>query len=112
VFVACHHPLVEARTQATASTRGGAEALAALATAGANAVLTGHVHDPFDVAHAVGGQEVRMIGAGTLSRRTRATPPSFNEIRIAEGRFDVVLRTLSQEPDSVLPEERIAQGAH
>jgi 3',5'-cyclic AMP phosphodiesterase CpdA len=108
VLVACHHPLIEARTQATASTRGGAEALAALAAAGADAVLTGHVHDPFDVAHEIAGRTVRLIGAGTLSRRTRATPPSFNEIRIAAGRFDVVLRTLSMEPDTVLPEERVA----
>lgn len=107
VFIACHHPLIEARTQATAATRGGVEALAALAAAGADAVLTGHVHDPFDVAHEVAGREVRMIGAGTLSRRTRATPPSFNEIRIAHGQFDVVLRTLSTEPDTVLPEERV-----
>ncbi len=106
VFVACHHPLIEARTQATASTRGGAEALAALAAAGADAVLTGHVHDPFDVAHEIGGGRVRLIGAGTLSRRTRATPPSFNEIRIADGGFDVVLRTLSAAPDAALPKER------
>ena len=111
VFIACHHPLIEARTQATAATRGGVEALAALAAAGADAVLTGHVHDPFDVAHEVAGREVRMIGAGTLSRRTRATPPSFNEIRIAEGRFEVVLRTLSAEPDAVLPMEAVGEGA-
>ena len=107
VFVACHHPLIEARTQATASTRGGAEALAALAAAGADAVLTGHVHDPFDVAHEIVGRTVRMIGAGTLSRRTRATPPSFNEIRVADDRFDIVLRTLSAAPDATLPKERV-----
>jgi 3',5'-cyclic AMP phosphodiesterase CpdA len=110
IFVACHHPLIEARTQATAATRGGVEALAALATAGADAVLTGHVHDPFDTVHEVGARKVRMIGAGTLSCRTRATPPSFNEIRIAEGRFEVVLRTLSPEPDTVLPREPVGQG--
>jgi 3',5'-cyclic AMP phosphodiesterase CpdA len=66
VFIACHHPLIEARTRATASTRGGAEALAALAAAGADAVLTGHVHDPFDVVQEVGGRTLHMIGAGTL----------------------------------------------
>ncbi|MEP7005895.1 MAG: metallophosphoesterase [Sphingomonas bacterium] len=110
VFVACHHPLVEARTKATGATRGGAEALKMLATAGTHAVLTGHVHDPFDMVHEVVGREVRMIGAGTLSRRTRATPPSFNEIRIAQARFDVVLRTLSPEPDTVLPRGPAGQG--
>jgi hypothetical protein len=49
-----------------------------------------------------------MIGAGTLSERTRDTPPSFNEIRIADGRFDVLLRTLGPAPDKVLPKERVA----
>ena len=110
IFVACHHPLVEARTEATGATRGGAEALEVLAAAGADAVLTGHVHDPFDIVHDVVGREVRMIGAGTLSRRTRATPPSFNEIRIAQARFDVVLRTLSAQPDMALPREPVSLG--
>ncbi len=73
-FVACHHPLVEAGTRMSSRTRLGAEALAALASAGADAVLTGHVHDPFDVAHEVGGRSVRLIGAGTLSERVRAHP--------------------------------------
>jgi len=108
VFVACHHPLVEAHTRMRASTRNGPEAFAALALAGASAVLTGHVHDPFDVSHEVGGRKIRMIGAGTLSERVRDTPPSFNEIRIEGGRFDVVLRTLGPEPDVVLPRERAA----
>ena len=106
VFVACHHPLIEARTRMRSSTRRGAEAFAALATAGAHAVLTGHVHDPFDVKHEVEGRPIRMIGAGTLSERTRDTPPSFNEIRIEGGRFDVLLRTLGPEPDTVLPKEK------
>lgn len=108
VFVACHHPLIEARTRMRSSTRNGAEAFAALAAAGAKAVLTGHVHDPFDVTHDLDGRKIRMIGAGTLSERTRDTPPSFNEIRIEGGRFDVLLRTLGPEPDMVLPKERAA----
>lgn len=108
VFVACHHPLTAPHTRATSATRGGAEAFAALAAAGADAVLTGHVHDPFDIVHEVDGRKIRMIGAGTLSERVRVTPPSFNEIRIEQGRFDVKLRTLSPEPDKVLPKERIS----
>lgn len=105
-FIACHHPLVEPATRASAQTHNGAEALAALAAAGADAVLTGHVHDPFDIAHDVGGSVVRMIGAGTLSERTRTTPPSFNEIRVADGRFDVLLRTMTPAPDRPLERER------
>ena len=105
-FVACHHPLIEPHTRMSSQTHRGAEAFTALATAGIDAVLTGHVHDPFDIAHEVDGRVVRMIGAGTLSERTRSTPPSFNEIRIApSGEFSVLVRTITPEPDKVLPTE-------
>jgi 3',5'-cyclic AMP phosphodiesterase CpdA len=96
VFVAAHHPLVEAGTRATSQTRGGRRALAALAQAGAHAVLTGHVHDPFDVEHRVGDRTVRLIGAGTLSERTRERPPSFNEITIKDGSFSTRARFLGE----------------
>lgn len=82
VLVAAHHPLVEAGTSASAQTRKGRQALAALAAAGADAVLTGHVHDPFDIEHVLGERTIRLIGAGTLSRRTRDQPASFNELHV------------------------------
>lgn len=107
IFIAAHHPLIEAATHASAKTRRGAEALDALAAAGADAVLTGHVHDPFDIAHDVDGHRIRMIGAGTLSERTRTTPPSFNEIRVSDGGFEVVCRTMTAQPDAVLKRERV-----
>lgn len=94
VFVTAHHPLIEAGTRTDARTRGGEEALDALAKAGADAVLTGHVHDPFDVAHTVGGRTVRLIGAGTLSERVRETRPSFNEIRVDGRDFETVARVM------------------
>ena len=106
VFIACHHPLIEGDTQATSETRHGKQAFAALAAAGADAVMTGHVHDAFDIVHETGGHRMRMIGAGTLSERTRALPPSFNEVRIADGSFDVVLRNFGPQPDVVLPREQ------
>lgn len=93
-LVACHHPLIDAGTEASAHTRRGSHALAALAEAGVDAVLTGHVHDAFDLSHHVAGREVRLIGAGTLSSRTRATRPSFNELRIAGREIDVVPRVM------------------
>ncbi len=93
-FVACHHPLVEADTRMSSRTRRGDAALAALAAAGVDAVLTGHVHDPFDIAREVGGRTVRLIGAGTLSERVRATPPSFNEIRVEGREFETIVRTM------------------
>jgi 3',5'-cyclic AMP phosphodiesterase CpdA len=95
VLVACHHPLIEAATRSTAHTRRGRAALEALAAAGADAVLTGHVHDPFDIARDVGGRTVRLIGAGTLSERVRSTPPSFNEIRVEGREFATVVRTMA-----------------
>ena len=85
IIVAAHHPLIEGPTTGTARTRHGDAALTALADAGADAVLSGHVHDPFDVPVKRAGRTLRMIGAGTLSQRVRSTPASFNELRI-EGR--------------------------
>jgi 3',5'-cyclic AMP phosphodiesterase CpdA len=98
IFVAGHHPLVEAGTRGTARTLNGESALRRLAGAGAHAVLSGHVHDPFDIPVERSGWTVRMIGAGTLSKRTRATPPAFNEIRIEDGRFETLIRTFSTGP--------------
>ncbi|MBN2973266.1 metallophosphoesterase [Roseomonas aeriglobus] len=94
VIIACHHPLIEAGTQATARTHGGRDALAALAAAGADVVLSGHVHDPFDKLHQEGDRTIRLIGAGTLSCRTRETRPGFNELRIDGGKLDVVHRAM------------------
>jgi len=104
IFVAGHHPLIEGGTKGTARTQGGDEALRALAAAGAHAVLSGHVHDPFDVPVERHGWTVRMIGAGTLSKRVRATPPAFNEIRIFGDRFETLVRTLSDAPKEPISE--------
>jgi len=98
IFVAGHHPLIEGGTRGTAKTRNGEKALAALAEAGVHAILSGHVHDPFDKPVQHGEWTVRMIGAGTLSKRLRSSPPAFNEIRIDAGRFETLARTLSPEP--------------
>ncbi|QHL91427.1 metallophosphoesterase [Sphingomonas changnyeongensis] len=96
VLVTAHHPLVEANTKGRALTRGGEKALAALAAAGVTAVLTGHVHDPFDLVKLTDAGPIRMIGAGTLSQRLRSTPPSFNELRIGRNGLEVRVRTLGE----------------
>jgi len=93
-FIVCHHPLVEGGTRMHSRTRNGRSALEALAAAGVHAVLTGHVHDPFDIERDVGGRPVRLIGAGTLSERTRATRPSFNEIRVDGCDFETRVRVM------------------
>lgn len=79
-----HHPLVDADTESSGSTRGGRRALGALARAGAQVVLSGHVHDAFDMVIDADGLPVRLIGAGTLSRRLRSTPPSYNRLEWSE----------------------------
>jgi 3',5'-cyclic AMP phosphodiesterase CpdA len=80
VLVMAHHPLREAGTHGTALTHGGANALAELARRKVLGVLSGHVHDAFDLVEHTPHGPVRMIGAGTLSRRLRSTPASFNEL--------------------------------
>ena len=109
IFVAAHHPLVEVGTHATGKTHKGQQALAALTAAGAHAILSGHVHDPFDVTLERGGRPIRVIGAGTLSTRTRETPPAFNEIRIDGDRFETIVRTLSVEADRPIT-DRVEQS--
>lgn len=94
VIVACHHPLIEAGTSGTAHTRRGASALVALAQAGADAVLSGHVHDPFDLTRREGERAIRLIGAGTLSERVRSSPPSFNLLTVRDGKLDVAVRAM------------------
>jgi 3',5'-cyclic AMP phosphodiesterase CpdA len=94
VLVACHHPLVDAGTRSTSRTRGGRAALEALTAAGAHGVLTGHVHDPFDITHATPAGPVRLIGAGTLSERVRDTRPSFNELHVADGALHTQVREM------------------
>ena len=96
-IVACHHPLVDTGTQSTAKTQGGARALEALAAAGAALVLSGHVHDPFDVTHRTRSGPIRMIGAGTLSIRTRESAASFNELRIESGEVELRVRRLGEQ---------------
>jgi 3',5'-cyclic AMP phosphodiesterase CpdA len=94
-IIACHHPLIRTGFSGHGETRHGADALALLAEAGADAVLSGHVHDAFDIAHHEAGRVVRLIGAGTLSERLRSTPPSFNELRVARGALAVIRRTMT-----------------
>jgi 3',5'-cyclic AMP phosphodiesterase CpdA len=103
VLVTAHHPLVEAGTKGKALTTGGNRALAALARAGVAGVLTGHVHDPFDLVQQTPEGPIRMIGAGTLSQRIRSTPASFNELTIRPGeeggdRLTVRVRTREAVP--------------
>ena len=95
-LVTAHHPLREVGTAGTALTRHGARALAELAKRPVAAVLSGHVHDAFDIVEQTANGPVRMVGAGTLSQRIRSTPPSFNEIVWDGDRLTVKVRNLAE----------------
>lgn len=97
-LVAVHHPLVEVNRMGKVLTHGGANALAELARRRVLGVLSGHVHDAFDLIEETPNGPVRMIGAGTLSQRVRSTPPSFNELRWDGRRIAVTVRNLEDVP--------------
>jgi len=110
-LVAVHHPLREVGTHGTALTRHGEQALTALAQRGVLGVLSGHVHDPFDIAEPTPAGEVRMIGAGTLSKRLRSTPPSFNELVWDGASLTVTARNLEHVPTSDMQIEDVPANA-
>lgn len=86
VVVTAHHPLLGASDEGHNPTIGGERAFAAIAAAGADAILTGHVHVPFDEERERAGHRLRMIGAGTLSTRLRhGAPPSYRIISATRG---------------------------
>ena len=60
-LVAVHHPLREVGTQGTALTMNGGKALRALASRPVEAVISGHVHDAFDIMEQTDNGPVRMI---------------------------------------------------
>jgi 3',5'-cyclic AMP phosphodiesterase CpdA len=86
IIVIAHHPLLGPKGARRNPTIGGDAAFAAIAAAGAHAILSGHVHVPFDQVRTAGGRGLRMIGTGTLSTRLRhGAPPSWREITCAPG---------------------------
>lgn len=86
IIVTAHHPLLGKDDAGKNPTIGGDAAFAALAAAGAHAVMSGHVHVPFDELRERGGKTMRMIGAGTLSTRLRhGAPASWRVITCEPG---------------------------
>ena len=110
-IVTAHHPLVERREDGKLLTRGGEEAMAELARRGVLAVLSGHIHDPFDMVRDTAGGPLRMIGAGTLSRRLRSTPASYNVLDIDGETIRVTHRNLEHVPDEAMRIDAIPEDA-
>ncbi|MGY6550724.1 MAG: metallophosphoesterase family protein [Erythrobacter sp.] len=85
-IVIAHHPLLGPDDSGGNPTIGGDQAFARIAAAGAHAVLSGHVHVPFDEVRSRGGHAMRMLGAGTLSTRLRhGAPASYRVITCERG---------------------------
>jgi len=110
-LVAVHHPLREVGTKGTALTANGTKALSALARRPVLAVLSGHVHDPFDIFEDTADGPVRMIGAGTLSQRLRSTPPSFNELTWDGATLQVRVRNLDEVPTRAMLIDDVPENA-
>lgn len=111
VLVTAHHPLEERDPRGKLLTRGGDNAMAQLAARKVMAVLTGHIHDPFDMVRETVNGPLRMIGAGTLSRRIRSTPPSFNELVIEGNEIRVTARNLEHVATPDMQIEAIPEDA-
>lgn len=111
VLVTAHHPLTERRGDGKLLTRGGTRALEELAARGVLAVLSGHIHDAFDMVTETARGPVRMVGAGTLSRRIRSTPPSFNELTYADGELTVKVRNLEDVPTPAMQIDDVPENA-
>jgi 3',5'-cyclic AMP phosphodiesterase CpdA len=110
-LVAVHHPLREVGTKGTALTANGTRALRELARRPVLAVLSGHVHDPFDLIENTADGPVRMIGAGTLSQRLRSTPPSFNELTWDGETLTVRARNLGEVPTRAMQIDDVPEDA-
>ena len=112
VLIAAHHPLTERRAKdGKLLTINGTRTMEVLAERKVMAVLSGHIHDAFDLTAETRRGPLRMIGAGTLSKRIRSTPPSFNEITIDGDRIKVVARNLEHVPTAAMQIDQVPENA-
>jgi 3',5'-cyclic AMP phosphodiesterase CpdA len=110
-IVTAHHPLTERDPHGKRLTIGGARAMTELAKRDVLAILTGHVHDAFDIEQPTPGGELRMIGAGTLSKRIRSSPPSFNELTLMASGIEVCVRNLEAVPTAAMQIGQVPENA-
>ena len=111
VIVAAHHPLTEHDHHGKRLTINGNRAMRALASRKIMAVISGHVHDAFDIVEPTPAGDLRMIGAGTLSKRIRSSPPSFNELTIDGTDIRVCVRNLEHVPTEAMQIHEVPENA-
>ena len=86
VIVTAHHPLHGPKMGGPSATIGGNSALSQLAHFGMDAIMTGHIHKPFNEFRSTHQTAPQVIGAGTLSTRLRhGAPPSYNVLTVERG---------------------------
>lgn len=102
VMVTAHHPLLGPEGKGKNPTIGGNRAFAAIAAAGADAVISGHVHVPFDEVRELEGHTLRTIGTGTLSTRLRHGAPASYRVITCDARSGITteLREANQACDA------------
>ncbi|MFC6200049.1 metallophosphoesterase family protein [Ponticaulis profundi] len=89
--IACHHPFLSPPgSPLNTRTRRGRRASKRLMSSGVQLLLTGHVHTP-SVTFREGehGSGYLSVSAGTLSRRLREAPPSFNVIELDDDTISI-----------------------
>ena len=110
-LVTAHHPLTERDPHGKVLTINGGKAMAELAKRNILAILTGHVHDAFDLDQQTPAGNLRMIGAGTLSQRIRSSPPSFNELTITASGIAVKVRNVEAVPTRAMQIDQVPENA-
>ncbi|MEL6238596.1 MAG: metallophosphoesterase [Pseudomonadota bacterium] len=91
LIVTAHHPLHGPKPGGPSATVGGNEALDQLIAQGMDAIITGHVHQPFNDCRSgsladADSPVAQVIGAGTLSTRLRhGAPASYNALTCERG---------------------------
>jgi 3',5'-cyclic AMP phosphodiesterase CpdA len=89
--MACHHPLVDTvKAPVSGGVHRGHLAAERLAAQGIDVILSGHVHNPFADPLPHGDGKTYLVGAGTLSKRLRGVPASFNCMTVEPGCVHVV----------------------
>lgn len=111
VLVTAHHPLLERAPNGRRLTINGETAMAALAGRQVAGVLSGHVHDPFDLVRETAQGPLRMIGAGTLSTRLRTSPASYNRIVIGDRGISVTVRNRVHQPTAAIQVDSVPTGS-